>query len=220
MKRLQEYVAESIVNEAAPKFTNDEQGIKEFCDYVFDTQFIKYVINSDLTITLENIGRSKIAYMNPQDLQEIPEFITFSNIPGVSLGITDNKKLKKWAPKVVGGCAGIVIENDKKLEILDLSECDINAGGLLHIVKTNISDIIGGKGQEVQLRILKNKNLSELNLSSFVGYAHGSHISKNKSLMAKKNQVPKKVDGQNHFNIEDNAGGYETAGAVTKWDKE
>ena len=60
MKDLQEYIAEAIVNEAAPKFSNDENGIKEFCDYVFDPRFVKYVINPDLTITLESMTPSKI----------------------------------------------------------------------------------------------------------------------------------------------------------------
>ena len=42
MKDLQEYIAEAFVNEAAPKFSNDEGGIKEFCDYVFNQSRFDY----------------------------------------------------------------------------------------------------------------------------------------------------------------------------------
>lgn len=87
MKSLIDFVNESLVTEAAPKFTNDENGIREFCEYVFDPKFTEYTINSDLTITLKSQTPSFNLNMDTKDLTEIPDFIVFSGIEKYCLGL-------------------------------------------------------------------------------------------------------------------------------------
>ena len=48
-------LANYIYEAKAPSFTKDVEGVKEFCEYVFDPKFVKYIVNPDLTITLEFI---------------------------------------------------------------------------------------------------------------------------------------------------------------------
>lgn len=222
MKELKDFLLEA----KAPTFTNDIKGIKAFCEYVFNPDFYFWTINPDETIT---VGLHKVpangvqnAYMDTKDLTEIPDFIVFSNIEKIALGIGTGSdcKVKDWAPKVKGYCAGIIADNRPKLQSIDLSECEIR-DGKLYIEMTGVKSIVGGHGEGVQLMIKKNKNLSELNISK-IGYAHGSYIANNRSLIVKKNQVPEKINsnGDLSFIIEKNKGGYETYGAVTKWDKE
>jgi hypothetical protein len=197
MKSLKEFINEELINEAAPKFTNNKEGIEAFCDYVFDKEFYTYTINSDLTITLElnEVPGNGVqnAYMNVKDLTEIPSFIVFSNIPEINLGIDSNNKLKSWAPQVKGSCAGIIITDDKKLQKLDLRKCDL-IGGKLFVEKSNIEEIIGGKGKNVQVFIRKNKNLKKLDISGFKDCKNpGSYIEKNKSLDLKKAKYPSEI---------------------------
>lgn len=55
MKILSEYINESLLCEAAPNFDNSFEGIKAFCEYVYDPNFVNYTINSDLTITISPV---------------------------------------------------------------------------------------------------------------------------------------------------------------------
>ena len=197
MKSLKEFINEGLINEATPKFTNNKEGIEAFCDYVFDKEFYTYSVNPDLTITLElnevpGNGVQNL-YMDVKDLTEIPSFIVFSNIPEINLGICNNNKLKSWAPQVKGSCAGIIITDDKKLQKLDLRKCNL-IGGKLFIEKSNIEEIVGGDGKDVQVFISKNKNLKKLDISKFKDCKNpGSYIDKNKSLDLKKAKYPLEV---------------------------
>ena len=187
MKQLKEFINEQLITEAAPTFTNDMDGIKAFCDYVYDPNFVKYVVNPDLTITLFPVNPApndvNNLYLEPKDLKEIPDFIEYSNIPTITLGISWNKKLKRWAPKVKGTCAGVVIANESKLQELDLTNCDCK-GGQLYIEKCgDIKKIVGGKGDGVKVYIRKNKSLTHLDLRGFKNCMDpGSYVSKNKNL--------------------------------------
>ena len=204
MKDLQEYIAEAIVNEAAPKFSNDENGIKEFCDYVFDPRFVKYVINPDLTITLESMTPSKNLYMDTKDLTEIPDFIVFCHIEKyrLGLGIDSKCKVKEWTPRVQGYCAGIVVEGRPKVQVIDLSECEIRnvaAEGLLYVEQTGVKSIVGGHGDGVKIFIKKNKNLSELDLKGVKSCMNpGSYIVNNKNLELDLSRLPKGISIQNN----------------------
>lgn len=200
MKDLQEYIAEAIVNEAAPKFSNDEGGIKEFCDYVFDPQFVKYVINPDLTITLESMTPSKNLYMDTKDLTEIPEFIVFSNIDNYRLGLgTDSKcKVKEWKPRVNGCCSGIIVEGRPKVQAIDLSECEIR-NGLLNVENSGVMSIVGGRGEGVQVMIKKNKNLNKLDIKGIRSCMNpGSWLVDNKSLEIEPNELPAGIRVKNN----------------------
>lgn len=217
MKTLTDFILEA----AAPKFTNNKDGIASFCDYVLNDK-CKYTIDSDNCIIIDTqVAPNGVAniFIDTKDLKEIPDFIVFKNIEYAGLELSSSSKIKTWAPKVIGGVKSIFVDDNKKLQYLDLSQCDIN-GGILHLSKTNVEDVIGGNGKDVQLRIVNNSKLKNLDLSKFNGYAHGSHISKNRNLVVNKAMVPKKQNGKEFFNIEKNAGGYETAGSTTKWDKE
>ena len=150
MKKLKDVIIETLITEAAPKFEKSIDGIKAFCDYVYDKELYNWTINSDLSITIDmNKPRPNgvnNCYMDPKDLTEIPDFITYSNIPAITLGITGAKKLTKWTPNVNGTCAGVIVsETCKKIEELDLTNCDCK-GSKLYIHKTPIRKIIVGNG--------------------------------------------------------------------------
>ena len=203
MRNLQEYIAEAIVNEAAPKFTNDENGIREFCDYVFDPQFAKYVINPDLTITLESVTPSNNLYMDTKDLTEIPDFIVFYRIEKyrLGLGIDSKCKVKEWAPRVNGYCAGIIVEGRPKVQAIDLSECEIRnvaAEGLLYVEQSGVKSIVGGHGEGVKVFIKKNKNLDELDIKGIRSTIPGSWITDNKSLEIKPEDLPADIRVKNN----------------------
>jgi hypothetical protein len=228
MKSLSNYIIEA----SQPKFSNSEEGINAFCEYVFRDSIysgvgdinspkqIEWVINPDKTIKVTIPSKSKTVTLWTKDLIEIPDFIIFKDIQGIRLSLPDNSKVKNWAPKVIGGCDGIILDGNKKIQTLDLNECPINKGGLLSISSTSLQSIEGGNGEDVQIHIRKNSKLTDLDLSGIKSYGHGSTITNNKKLVVKKNLVPKKIDGDSFFEIEKNGGGYETSGTLTYWDKE
>lgn len=187
MKQLKEFINEQLIMEAAPTFTNDMDGIKAFCDYVYDPNFVKYVVNPDLTITITPVNPAPNGvnnlYLHAKDLQEIPGFIEYSNISTITLGLSEAKKLKRWAPKVKGTCAGVVMEYEPKLQELDLTNCDCK-GGKLYVEKCGgIKKIVGGKGDGVQVFVKMNKSLTHLDLREFKNCMDpGSYVSKNKNL--------------------------------------
>ena len=198
MKELKTYIKESLLLEAAPKFDNSLEGIQEFCGYVYDQEFVNWVVNSDLTITISPVkptpnGVNNL-YMDAKDLTEIPSFIKYSNIPTITLGLTDSKKLKKWSPNVEGTCAGVVIGETTKLQELDLTNCECK-GGKLYIEKVGtLQKVIGGKGDGVQVYIKMNKSLTHLDLRNFVNCKNpGSYVTKNKSLK-KISMIPSDID--------------------------
>ena len=190
MKSLKEFLSEAKV----PTFTQDIDGIKVFCEYVFDEQFTKWIVNPDLTITLTPAGRSNIMYMDTKDLTEIPEFIVFSGVENVKLGcgIEQKCKIKVWKPRVNGFCAGIVLENRPKVSELDLSECEIH-NGLLSIEKTGLTSLIGAHGEGVQVRIMNNKNLETLDIKGIKSCAPGSWLKNNKKLDVNPSDLPKDI---------------------------
>lgn len=194
MKDLQEYIAEAIINEAAPKFSNDEDGVKDFCEYVFDQKFVKYVVNPDLTISLESKSPSKNLHMDTKDLTEIPEFIVFSNMDNYRLGLGTNSKckVKEWKPRVNGYCAGIIVSDRPKVMELDLSECEIR-NGLLCIEDTGIKSIVGAHGEGVQVYIMKNKKLETVDIKNISSCTNGSWLSKNKKLEVNPSDLPKGI---------------------------
>ena len=198
MKGLKSYIKESLLVEAAPKFNKSLEGIKAFCEYVYDPDFVKWVVNSDLTITISQVNPAPNGvynvYMDTKDLIEIPDFITYSNVESITLGLTGSKKLKMWAPKVNGTCAGVVIGETTKLQELDLTDCECK-GGKLYIEKVGtLQKIIGGKGDGVQVFIKMNKSLTHLDLRNFVNCKNpGSYITKNKSLK-KTSMIPSDID--------------------------
>lgn len=200
MKDLREYILEAIINEASPKFSNDESGVKEFCEYVFDSKFVKYVINSDLTITLESMTPSKNLYMDTKDLTEIPEFIIFSNMDNYRLGLgTDSKcKVKEWKPRVNGCCGGIIVEGRPKVQTIDLSDCEIR-NGLLNVENSGVNSIVGGHGEGVQVMIKKNKNLDKLDIKGIKNCMNpGSWLVDNKNLEIKPDELPAGIRVQNN----------------------
>lgn len=198
MKNLSEYINESLFYEAMPNFDNSFEGIKAFCEYVYDPDFVNWTINSDLTITISPVkpapnGVNNL-YMHPKDLKEIPSFIKYSNIPTITLGLTGSKKLKKWAPNVVGTCAGVIVSETAKIQELDLTNCDCK-GGKLYIEKVGtIQKVIGGKGDGVQVYIKKNKSLTYLDLSGFKNCMDpGSYIANNKNLKLDPKLIPTEI---------------------------
>lgn len=199
MKSLREYINESILLEAAPSFDNSIEGIQEFCEYVYDQEFVNWVVNSDLTITISPVkpapnGVNNL-YMDTKDLKEIPSFIKYSNIPTITLGLTGSKKLKTWSPNVEGTCAGVIVGETTKLQELDLTNCECK-GGKLYIEKVGtLQKIIGGKGDGVQVFIKMNKSLTHLDLSNFVNCKNpGSYITKNKNLKLDQKLIPTEID--------------------------
>lgn len=193
-----------ILEAKASSFTKDAEGIKAFCEYVFDPKFVKYEVNSDLTITLESMTPSKNLYMDTQDLTEIPDFIIFSHIEKYRLGLgTDSKcKVKDWAPKVQGYCAGIIVSDRPKVQTIDLSDCEIrnsDAEGLLYVEQSGVKSIVGGRGEGVKVFIKKNKNLSELELKGIKSCMNpGSYILNNKDLEPNLSKLPKGIAIQNN----------------------
>lgn len=196
MISLANYIYEAKV----PSFTKDTEGIKGFCEYVFDPEFVKYIINPDLTITLESNTPSKNLYMDTKDLIEIPEFIVFSNIDNYRLGLgTDSKcKVKEWKPRVNGYCGGIIVEGRPKVQIIDLSECEIR-NGLLNVENSGVNSIVGGHGEGVQVMIKKNKNLDKLDIKEIKSCMNpGSWIVNNKNLEIKPDELPAGIRVQNN----------------------
>ena len=187
MKTLKDFITEAVINEAAPAFKSDIEGIRAFCDYVYDKRFVNCVVNSDLTITISPATSTPNGvnnlYLDAKDLKEIPDFIKYSNIEGITLGLTGSKKLKTWSPNVDGVCAGVIVSETTKLVELDLTNCDCK-GGKLYIEKVGtIQKVIGGKGDGVQVYIKKNKSLSYLDLQNFKNCMDpGSYVSQNKNL--------------------------------------
>ena len=190
MKPLKEFLLEAKV----PTFTKDIDGIKAFCKYVFDEQFVKWTVNPDLTITLEPNGPSKNLHMDTKDLTEIPDFIVFSGVENVKLGCGTGSdcKVKVWKPRVNGYCGGIVIENRPKINGLDLSECEIR-NGYLYVEKTGIESIVGAHGEGVQVYIMKNKNLETLDIKGIKSCAPGSWVKNNKKLDVNPSDLPKDI---------------------------
>lgn len=192
-------LANYIYEAKSPSFTKDAKGVKEFCEYVFDPKFYKYIINPDLTITIERAENSptpeharQIATMDTQDLIEIPDFIVFSNIENwhLNLGGGSRSKIKNWKPRVNGYCAGIIVIDNSKLQSIDLSECETR-GGLFDIEKTSVKSVVGGHGEGVQIRIMKNKNLDKLDIKGIKSCMNpGSWITNNKNLEIKPNEIP------------------------------
>lgn len=205
---LKDFIQESIsINEAAPSFTNDAEGIKAFCSYVYDENFCECVVNADLSITV-TAKNSKphfkfdTCYMDTKDLTEIPSFIKYSNIENVVLGLKESKKLKTWVPNVIGYCSGIIIsETNKKLETLDLKGCEIH-NGMLTLEKTNVKTIVGGHGDGVQIFLKMNKNLESVDLKKFTNCDKGSWIVSNKRLDIKPDQLPKDIRVEKNANKE------------------
>lgn len=196
MISLANYIYEAKV----PSFTKDVEGIKEFCEYAFDPEFVKYTVNSDLTVTLESNTPSKNLYMDTKDLIEIPEFIIFSNIDNYRLGLgTDSKcKVKEWKPRVNGYCGGIIVEGRPKIQTIDLSECEIR-NGLLNVENSGVNSIIGGHGEGVQVMIKKNKNLDKLDIKEIKSCMNpGSWIVNNKNLEIKPDELPAGIRVQNN----------------------
>ena len=195
MKTLKNYIIEAVT----PKFANNKEGIISFCEYVFNPKFVKYIVNSDLTITLESNTPSDILNMDTKDLTEIPDFIVFSNIEKYHLGLGyDCRKLKHWAPKVNGYCSGFVVDDNPKIQTLDFSNCEIK-GGKLFIQKTAVKSIIGPKGEDVQIYIKQNKNLDELDLKQIKSCMDpGSYIFNNKRLEIDLSKLPKGIYIENN----------------------
>lgn len=189
-------LANYIYEAKSPSFTKDAKGVKEFCEYVFDPKFYKYIINPDLTITIERAENSptpsharQIATMDTQDLIEIPDFIVFSNIENWHLRLNGGK-IKNWKPRVNGYCAGIIVTDKPKLQSIDLSECETR-GGLFDIEMTGVKSVVGGHGEGVQIMIKKNKNLDTLDLKGIKSCMNpGSWITNNKNLEIKPNEIP------------------------------
>lgn len=187
MKNLKHFLNESLLLEAGPKFDNSVEGIEAFCDYVYDKNFVKWVINPDLTITISPVNPAPNGvnnlYMHTKDLKEIPDFILYSGIEGITLGLASDSKLKTWEPNVNGVCAGVIVNSDKLVE-LNLTNCDC-VGGKLYVEQCkSIKKIVGGHGDGVQVYIKKNKNLEYLNLKEFKNCLDpGSYVSKNKKLL-------------------------------------
>jgi hypothetical protein len=199
MKELKSYIKESLLLEAAPKFDKSLDGIKAFCEYVYDPEFVNWVVNSDMTITITPVNPAPNGvynlYMDAKDLTEIPDFITYSNVESITLGLTGSKKLKSWAPKVNGVCKGVIVGETTKLQELDLTNCDCK-GGKLFIEKVGtLQKVVGGKGDGVQVFIKKNKSLTHLDLSNFVNCKNpGSYITKNKNLELDQKLIPAEID--------------------------
>ena len=187
-------LANYIYEAKEPTFTKDLEGITAFCEYVFDSEFVKYVVNSDLTITLESKSPSKNLYMDTKDLTEIPEFIIFSNMDNYRLGLgTDSKcKVKEWKPRVNGCCGGIIVSDRPKVQAIDLSECEIR-NGLLNVENSGVVSIVGGHGEGVQVYIMKNKKLESVDLKKISSCADGSWLSKNKKLEVNPSDLPKGI---------------------------
>lgn len=198
MESLSNYINKSLLCEAAPNFDNNFEGINAFCEYVYDPDFVNWTINSDLTITISPVNPSPNGvnnlYLDAKDLKEIPNFIKYSNIPTITLGLTGSKKLKKWAPNVVGTCAGVIISETAKIQELDLTNCDCK-GGKLYIEKVGtIQKVIGGKGDGVQVFIKMNKSLTHLDLRDFINCMNpGSYITKNKNLKLDQKLIPSEI---------------------------
>ena len=187
-------LANYIYEAKEPTFTKDLEGITAFCEYVFDEQFTKWVVNPDLSITLTPAGRSNIMYMDTKELKEIPDFIVFSGVENVKIGcgIGSDCKVNVWKPRVNGYCQGIVLQGRPKATELDLSECEIR-GGILCIEDTGIKSIVGAHGEGVQVYIMKNKKLESVDLKNISSCTNGSWLSKNKKLEVKPSDLPKGI---------------------------
>lgn len=196
MITLKDFILEAKV----PSFTKDAEGIKAFCEYVFDPKLVKYIVNPDLTITLESMTSSKNLYMDTQDLIEIPDFIVFSHIEKYRLGLgTDSKcKIKEWAPKVQGYCSGIIVEGRPKVQTIDLSECEIREG-LLNVESSGVESIVGAHGENVQVMIKKNKNLDKLDIKGIKSCMNpGSWLIGNRNLEISPDELPAGIRVQNN----------------------
>ena len=193
-------LANYIYEAKTPSFTKDAEGIKAFCEYVFDPKFVKYIVNPDLTITLESITPSKNLYMDTKDLIEIPEFIIFSNIDNyrLGLGIDSKCKIKNWKPRVNGYCAGVIVADIQKIQTIDLSECEIR-GGLLNVEMSGVQSIVGAHGENVQVMIKKNKNLDKLDIKGIKSCKDpGSWIINNRNLEISSDELPSGIAVQNN----------------------
>lgn len=194
MKTLKEFILEAKI----PIFSDDERGVREFCEYVFDPGIVKYIINPDLTITLESLTPSFNIYMDTKDLVEIPEFIIFSNIEKYNIGLNNSKcKIKCWTPRVNGYCKGIIVNNTPKVQELDLSNCEIR-GGMLDVEMSGIKSIIGAHGEDVRVFIKKNKNLEKIHLNRIKSCKHGSWITNNKNLLIDPSDIPHGIRVENN----------------------
>lgn len=198
-------LANYIYEAKAPVFTKDAEGIKAFCEYVFNPNYYKYVVNPDLTITIERGENTpvpsyarQIVVIDTKDLTEIPDFIIFSNIENwhLCLGADSKCKIKNWKPRVNGYCAGIIVVDRQKTQTIDLLECEIR-GGLLNVEMSGVQSIIGAHGENVQVVIKKNKNLDTLDIKGIKSCKDpGSWIINNKNLEL--NELPSGIRVQNN----------------------
>lgn len=198
-------LANYIYEAKTPSFTKDAEGIKAFCEYVFNPNYYNCVVNPDLTITIERGENTpvpsharQIAVMDTKDLIEIPDFIVFSNIENwhLCLGSDSKCKIKNWAPRVNGYCAGIIVVDRQKIQTIDLSECEIR-GGLLNVEMSGVQSIIGGHGENVQVVIKKNKNLDILDIKGVKSCMNpGSWLINNRNL--EPNELPSGIRVQNN----------------------
>lgn len=200
-------LANYIYEVKTPSFTKDIEGIKAFCGYVFNPDYYNCVVNSDLTITIERGENSptpsharQIAVMDTKDLIEIPDFIVFSNIENwhLCLGSDSKCKIKNWAPRVNGYCAGIIVADRRKIQTIDLSECEIR-GGLLNVEMSGVQSIIGAHGENVQVMIKKNKDLDKLDIKGIKSCKDpGSWITNNRNLEISPDELPAGIRVQNN----------------------
>ena len=193
-------LANYIYEAKEPSFTKDVEGIKAFCEYVFDPKFVKYIVNPDLTITLESLTPSDNLYMDTQDLTEIPDFIVFSHIEKYRLGLgADSKcKVKEWKPRVNGYCGGIIVAGRLKVQTIDLSDCEIR-NGLLNVENSGVNTIVGGHGEGVQVMIKKNKNLDKLDIKGIKSCMNpGSWLVDNKNLEINPDELPAGIRVKNN----------------------
>ena len=186
-KRLNDYINEAKI----PTYTNDLEGITQFCEDCFYKNTTNYVVNSDLTITLTPVAsqpKMNIMVINTGDLKEIPDFIKFSNCENIQLRISSESKIKEWVPNIIGKIKCIIMEDNKKIKRLDLSNCDTNE---IVVKGCFVEEIIGGKGDELHISISKNRRLEKLDLSGYNTFRATSWLRNNPKLKVTDEILPK-----------------------------
>lgn len=210
MIELKDFIQESIsINEAAPKFTNDMEGVQSFCEYVFDSKFVEWTVNPDLTISVKPLTKSPNIVMHTQDLKEIPKFIVFnaqSFIDNqVSLNLSMDSKVQHWVPRANGPVTGIVVDNNSKLKSIDMSEWIIDKGSV-YVEMTSVESITNiSCNSNIYFYIRKNKNLSTLTFGHInqTETKHCGYICNNKRLDAQKiKNMPKGITIEKNLNKE------------------
>lgn len=210
MIELKDFIQESIsINEAAPSFTNDMEGVQSFCEYVFDSRFVEWTVNPDLSISVKPLTKSPNIVMHAHDLKEIPKFIVFnaqSFIDNqVRLSLSMDSKVQHWAPRANGPVTGIVVDNNSKIKSIDMSEWIIDKG-TIYVEMTTVESITNiSCNSNIYLYIRKNKNLSTLTFDHInqTETKHCGYISNNKRLDAQKiKNIPKGVSIEKNLNKE------------------